>query len=413
MLLELFLTLAQDPGDDSQGAANQDLVPVFTTGAIEAPDQPTGRSSATMEVLPRTARKGLDGDLGRIKARVGSLVGVRGREENVISGIGLVVGLAGTGDSGLLATQMLSNLLLTGNLKLDPNQLEPENLAAVHIEAILPAGMKPGQRIDARVSAIGGATSLQGGILMQAELFDLAGERAYATVAGSIIVGGYTVSGESATATKNHTTVGSLPAAAVVQREVPTSVVSENGYIYLDARTSLGSLGNMVRIAESVNRLYPGLAQVLPDGRSVRVTVPGDLPESKYVAYLDTLLQQEVETESNPTVSINERTGTIVMTGDVRLRGGSVTVSNLWVKVAETEEVSQPGAFSGGETTTLQRSNIDVSEENNPLAMVPSAPSLEEVVEVLNAIGAPPRDLIQVLSQMHQDGMLVAELRRM
>ena len=413
MLLELFLTLAQDPGDESQAAGSQDPVPVFTTGSIEAPVQPTGRSSATMEVLPRTIRKGLKGNFGRVKARVGSLIGVRGREENVISGTGLVVGLAGTGDSGLLATQMLSNLLLTGNLKLDPNQLEPENLAAVHIEAILPAGMEPGQRIDARVSAIGGATSLQGGILIEAELFDIAGERAYATVSGPITLGGYTVSADAASATKNHTTVGTLPAAAVIQREVPTSVVSEHGYIYLDSRHSYGNLGNMVRIAEAVNRLYPGVAQVLPDGRSVRVTVPQDLPESQYVAYLDTLLRQEVETETYPRVSINERTGTIVMTGDVRLQPGTVTLSNLWVTIAETEETSQPGAFSGGETTTLPRSALNVAEENNPLVAVPAATSLEEVVEVLNTLGATPRDLITILVQMHQEEMLVAEIRRL
>ena len=413
MLLEIFLTLSQDTAGDSSSGDAQDPVPVFTTGSVEAPTQPFRRSRANIRTLERSGRKGLSGNLGRIKARVDSLIGVRGREDNVVSGLGLVIGLAGTGDSGQLATRMLNNYLLTHNINMDASVLEPENLAVVHVEASLPAGMKPGQRIDARVSAIGDSTSLHGGNLIQTELFDLAAERVYATVSGPVTVGGYTVAAEAASATKNHPTVGTLPAGAVIQREVPTSVVSEHGYIYLDSRTNHASYGNMVRIAEAINRLYPAMAKVLPDGRTVRVNVPKDLPDSQYVAYLDSLLQQEVETDNLSRVVINERTGTIVMGGDVRLRPGVISHGSLLVTIAETKEVSQPGAFGNGETATVPRSDLEVIEENNPLIVVPAATSLEEVVEVLNVIGATPRDMISILTQMSESGMLVAEIRRM
>ncbi|MDA1267035.1 MAG: flagellar basal body P-ring protein FlgI, partial [Planctomycetota bacterium] len=349
MLLSIFLTLVQDPTPPVDPIVDDPVivpVPILDLGGLQAPAGPRGRSRASIGRLPRTTLVSPKGNYGRIEARVTSLVGVRGREENVIEGLGLVIGLNGTGDSGQLATVMLRNFLLTHNLNVPEGALKPDNLAVVLVEATLPAGMKPGQRIDARVSSFGDAESLSHGTLVSTEMFDMGGERVYATVSGPVTVGGYTVTGDAATATKNHPTVGTLPQGAVIQREVPTSVVSENGYIYLDSKSNSDSFGNMVRIAEAINRLYPGAAQVLPDGRTVRVGVPRDLPESQYVAYLDTLLQLEVETDNLSRVVINDRTGTIVMGGDVRLRPGVITHGSLFVTVAETEQVSQPAGFS-------------------------------------------------------------------
>lgn len=413
MLIPLIITFAPAPAPATAQDPVVTPVPVVTSGGIEAPEQPNARSRSSIRSTPRGPANQARGRFGRIQARVGSLVGVRGREENVLSGVGLLTGLAGTGDSGALATQMLRNFLLTQNVNIEVSALKPENLAVVHVEATLPAGMKPGQRIDARVSAIGDASSLSNGNLMLTELFDMNGMNVYATVSGAVTVGGYTFSGDAATATKNHPTVGTLPQGAVVQREVPTSVVSEHGFIYLDAKRNHSSFGNMVRIGETINRLYPGVAQVLPDGRSVRVHVPSDLPESQYIAYLDTLLQQEVETDNLARVVINERTGTIVMGGDVRIRPGVMAHGSLFVTIAETPQSSQPGAFSEGETTTLPRTDLEVIEENNPLRIIDGATTLEEVVDALNMLGVSPRDLISILTQMSESGLLIADIRRM
>lgn len=403
--------LAQDP---PPADVVEEVPPVLVTeGGIEAPTQPRGRSSSAFRRSPRADLRGQTGRFGRISSRVGSLVAVRGLEDNVVSGYGLVIGLAGTGDSGELATQMLRNLLLTHNINVNPAALASSNLAVVHVEATMPAGTKPGQKIDVRVSAIGDAESLYGGNLVQVELFGPAGETVYATASGSVTTGGFTVSGEAATATKNHNTVATLARGATVQREVQTNVVNEHGFIHLDAMQAHATLGNVVRIAEAIDRLFPGVSTVLPDGRTVRVAVPADLPESEYISYVDVLLQQEVETENLSRVVINERTGTIVMGGDVRLRPGVIAQGGLFVTIAETPQASQPGPLSGGETTTLPRTDLDVEEENNPLVVVPGAASLEEVVEVLNVLGASPRDLIQILTEMSEAGMLVAELRRM
>lgn len=405
---------AQDSAQDPVQSDATDPPPVLVTeGGIEAPEQPRGRSTSVFRRSPRADLRGQTGRFGRISSRVGALVAVRGLEDNVVSGYGVVIGLAGTGDSGELATQMLRNLLLTHNINTPQAGLASKNIAVVHVEATLPAGTKPGQKIDVRVSAIGDAESLYGGNLVQAELFGPGGTTVYATASGPVTTGGFTVSGEAARATKNHNTVATLARGATVQREVPTNVVNEHGFIHLDAMQAHATLGNVVRISEAIDRLFPGVSTVLPDGKTVRVAVPADLPESQYVSYVDVLLQQEVETENLSRVVINERTGTIVMGGDVRLRPGVIAQGGLFVTIAETPQASQPGPLSGGETQALPRTDLDVEEENNPLVVVPGAASLEEVVEVLNVLGASPRDLIQILTEMSDSGMLVAELRRM
>jgi flagellar P-ring protein precursor FlgI len=190
-------------------------------------------------------------------------------------------------------------------------------------------------------------------------------------------------------------------------------LVSEQGFVYLDARSVHGSYGNLVRIADAINALYPGLAAPVIDGRSVRVRVPEDLPESSHMAFVDTILRREIEPDDFARVLINERTGVIIMGEGVRLRPMAVTFGNLTVTVAESKETSQPGPLSSGVTTQQPRTDINVKEDNNGLVLIPGAATLEEVVEVLNVLGTTPRDLISVLEAMSQGGMLLAEVQRM
>ena len=382
-------------------------------GAVEAPEQPHKDSTASITTGERITPISGAGHVGRMTTPVGSLISVRGQEENVVMGVGLVTGLAGTGDSINAAKQLLANLLLTRNIKVDLQSLATKNIAIVQVEASLPAGIKPGQRVDVTVSAIGDSASLQGGTLTFTELADVTGRVVYATASGPITVGGFQVDGQGASARKNHTTVGTLPEGGKVEREVPTSLASENGWIYLDLRSGQDSLTNVVRIVQSVNALFPGCAGALPDGKSVKVRVPEGLPESEHVAFLNTLLHQEVESESVARVIINERTGVIVMGGDVRLRSGAIAQGGLTVTIAETPQTSQPGPLSNGTTTTTPRTDLSTHEENKALVVVPQAVTLQEVVDVLNVLGATPRDLISILQAMAQGGMLVAEIRRM
>lgn len=391
------------------------VVPQSVLPGVEAPTQPTGQSSSrfrrTARVRP-VSRSGGDYQ-SRVVSPIRSLVGVRGMEDNQLVGFGLVTGLAATGDSGALATQLLANTLLAQNINIDPALLTSANIAVVRVEGSLPPGAKPGQKLDIRVSAIGDAESLYGGVLNITELTDLTGRTVYATASGPVTVGGFSVAGGAALATKNHVTVGTLASGGTVQREVATSVVSEHGYIYLDAKNGQGSFGNTVRIAEAINRLYPESAMVMPDGRTVRMTVLDGVPEDQVVAYLDRALELEVETDNLARVVINERTGVIVMGGDVRLRPGVIQHGSIVVTIAETPEVSQPGPFSNGSTVEVPRTTLDVVEGDAPLVLMGGATKLEEVVEVLNVLGATPRDMIAIMESLVSGGLLIAELRRM
>jgi flagellar P-ring protein precursor FlgI len=407
-----FLFFFQTPADTS----SQEVVPpvaLVQRGGITAPEQPSRSSSSSVDIGPRSTPEAASASVQPITTPIRGLVAVRGQEDNVVIGVGLVIGLSGTGDSGEAAKILQQNVLRTQNINLDLQSLTTKNMAVVLVEGVLPAGIKPGRAVDVRVSSIGDAKSLQGGVLLLAELTDMTGSIVYATASGPVMVGGFSAEGEAASATKNHVTVGLLPGGGKVEREVPTNVVSETGCIYLDAKPGQDSFGNVVRITEAINALYPRVADTLPDGKSVRVRVPADLPGDAHIAFLDTILSREIVSENLARVIINERSGVVVMGGDVRLRPGVITKGNLTVTVAEATEASQPGPFSNGETKLLPRTDLNVAEENNGLVLIPGAATLQEVVDVLNVIGATPRDLITLLTSMSDAGMLVAEVRRL
>ena len=383
-------------------------------GGIQAATQPSTHSNASFTHGTRNEPTlGRKVPAARVRAPLGSLITVRGQEDNLVSGIGLVTGLGGTGDSVNFIRAPLTNYLLTHNIKIDPQQIASKNAALVSVEATIPPGTQSGQKVDVRVSAFGDAKSLESGVLIFTELSDSSGNEVYVTAGGPITIGGFSRGGDAGSVTRNSVTVGTLTLGGKVERSVPSNLVSDQGYVYLDARSVHGSYGNLVRISEAINALYPGVSQPLSDSRSVRVRVPEDLPESQYMAFIDTILRREIEPDDFARVLVNERTGVVIMGEGVRLRPMAVTFGNLTVTVAESKETSQPSPLSGGSTAQQARTDINVKEDNNGLVLIPGAATLEEVVEVLNVLGTTPRDLISVLESMSQGGMLLAEIQRM
>ncbi|MFT7484675.1 MAG: flagellar P-ring protein precursor FlgI [Candidatus Paceibacteria bacterium] len=409
-------TGSPDIGDSSPGESSDGVTPNLWLGSgsgLQAPTQPRYRSTSTVSRTRRFAPVAAQTGITATRTPISSLVSVRGMEDNHVMGIGLVTGLAGTGDSGDAAKQLLQNLLLTRNINISTQALSSENIAIVRVEGIVPAGIRAGQPIDVRASTIGNADSLQGGTLAMTELTDVTGRFVFATASGPVTVGGFSVGGDSATATKNHVTVGTLPGGGKVEREVKTSLVSEHGFLFLDIRAAHDTLGNVVNVTEAINEMYPGVAQPSSDGKSVRVRVPADLPTPQHAAFAHSILRREVISENVARVIINERSGIIVMGGDVRLQPGIITHGNLTVTVAETPETSQPGPLSNGSTQNLDRTELNVEEEDAALTLTPGAGTLQEVVDVLNVLGTTPRDMITILQAMSQSGMLLAEIRRM
>lgn len=406
MLAILILTLAwQTPETPARGAPGVLLRP----GAVEAPRQPRGSSDASVLRGPRAELVPGAGASGALTVRIGDMAAVRGQEENQVQGIGLVTGLAGTGDSTIAARQAIINLLQTQNIVLDLQSVSSSNAAVVLVQARLEPGIKPGRQMDVRVSSLYDCESLVGGTLLHAELADMTGNAVYVTAAGPITTGAFSAEGQGAKATRNHLTVGTIPLGGKVEREVATQIVSDHGFVYLDLRALKGSFGNATRITQSINALYPG-STVAQDAMTVAVRVPDDLPGESTVSFVSSILEREIEPAPFARVVVNERTGVIVMGEGVRISRGAITKGNLTVTIAETPEASQPGPLSQGKTVVLPRTSVLVEEEDRPLTIVNGAVTLQQVVEVLNVLGVSPRDMIQILELMAQSGMLHAEI---
>jgi flagellar P-ring protein precursor FlgI len=392
-----------------QDAMRRDGTVFLTPDGVEAPRQPSGTSDATVVRGPRFDVGPGAGTSGAVTVRIGDLVAVRGQEENQVQGIGLVMGLSGTGDSTIAARQAILNLLQTQGIVLDLQSVASANAAVVLVQASLEPGIKPGRQMDVRVASLYDCESLVGGTLLATELSDMTGGRVFATAAGPITTGAFSVDGQGATATRNHLTVGTIPLGGKIEREVPTHLVSEHGFVYLDLRALKGSFANATRVAQSINELYPATATA-QDAMTVSVRVPEDLPPEFTVSFVSSILEREIEPAPFARVVINERTGVIVMGEGVRISRGAITKGNLTVTIAESPEASQPGPLSQGRTEVLPRTSVLVEEEDRPLTIVNGAVTLQEVVEVLNVLGVTPRDMIQILQLMAQSGMLHAEI---
>ncbi len=392
------------------GGTRADGTPVVLyTGGIEAPAQPQGVSTAEVRRGERITPQAATGATGRVLVRVSDLAVVRGQESNAVHGIGLVVGLSGTGDGTNAAKQAILNMLQTKGTKLTLQDVSSANVAMVLVQATIEPGLKPGMATDVRVSSINDCKSLVGGVLLETDLTGMDGMTVWASATGPVSTGAFSAEGDGASAVRNHLTVGTIPSGCKVQRAVPTQLVSDHGYVYLDMKARRGSFANASRVADVVNEMYPSAA-VAQDAMTIAVRIPEDLPATQYVPYLSSILERELEPMPFARVVINERTGVIVMGEGVRITRGAITKGNLTVTVGENDQVSQPGPMSNGETVVVPRTDLVVLEEDRELTVVNGAVNLQEVVEVLNVLGVTPRDMIQILQSMAQQGMLHADI---
>ncbi len=339
------------------------------------------------------------------------LADVAGARENQLVGYGIVTGLTRTGDdiSVPFAAQSTLSLLRRLGVQIDQSQLaqmQLKNVAAVAVTATLPAFAKAGTKIDVTVSSIGNAKSLNGGVLIQTVLKG-ADQHAYAVAQGPLLVGGFSASGSSGSSVSSGSaTTARIAEGALVEHEISTSLVN-NGELKLELRTPGFTVA--ARIAEAVNAKLGGNTAFARDGGVVAIKVPGQYND-KTVELVALLEDLEVTPIRRARVVINERTGTIVAGGDVRLAPVAVMHGNLTIVVKETPVASQPGPLSRGATKILPRTQIETNEGNPAVAYVPAAPTLADVASVLGTMGLPPRELASVLQALRSAGALEAEV---
>lgn len=344
-----------------------------------------------------------------LASRVKDLALVGGGRENQLVGYGLVVGLAGDGDSNAQATlRSVANTLQRFGITVDPTQIKAKNVAAVMVTADVGPFLRTGSRIDITVASMSDAKTLQGGVLLQTPLLGADG-RVYAVGQGPIAVGGFlggAGGAGGATVQKNHPTVGVISSGAIIEREIPARFVHE-GMLALQLHNP--DFTSAARMALAINRVYPGVAQAR-DAASIDVRVPETF-RGQEVSFLADLGQVEVQPDTLARIVINERTGTIVATSTVRLSRVAISLGSLTITIASTTGISQPNAFNNsGQTQAVTNTQTAVDEVKGGFTVVEDAPSIERLAAALNALGVSTREMMAIFQTLKRSGALQAEL---
>jgi len=338
--------------------------------------------------------------------RIKDLAAFEGVRENQLIGYGLVVGIDGKGDQGLATQQTIVNMLQRMGLVVNPNDLKTKNVAAVIATAMLPPFPRPGTRIDVTVSAIGDAKPLQGGMLLLTPLKGPDG-KVYALGQGAVSVGGF-VGGEGGNkVVKNHTTVGRVPRGGIVEKDLPFSLgKGDELRLFLHRQ----DFTNASRIAEKINESVKSGHSQAVDSATVMLQVPAEY-KSRLPEFISLVEAIDVPVDMPARVTVNERTGTVVIGENVRISPVAIAHGNLTIEIKTELQVSQPKPFAPekSETVVVPKTEVTAAEPKVSLTEV-SGVTLGEIVKGLNTLGVTPRDLIAILQALRSSGALRAEL---
>ena len=338
--------------------------------------------------------------------RVKELVDVQGVRENALFGYGLVVGLAGTGDSErvFFTSQSISGMLGRLGIRIDPKDVRVRNVAAVMVTARLPSFSRQGTRLDVSVSSLGNARSLAGGVLLVTPLTGPDGN-VYALSQGPVQAGGYDVGAGGVRAQKNQPTSGTVPGGATVERAVTPNL--DGKPLLLGLRRP--DFTTAARIAAAINKAVgDGTAQAL-DPAGVEVRMPASF-QGKSVGLLAQIEALEVDPDQRARIVVSERTGTVVAGQGVRIREVAVAHGGLSIAISQNPYVSQPNALAQGKTVAGKATTVDAHESSKPMVALPATSSVDDLVKALNLLGVGARDLVAILQAMKAAGAIDAEL---
>ena len=340
--------------------------------------------------------------------RIKDIVEIKGVRGNPLHGVGAVIGLNGTGDGSKAIGQLLASVLRKKGVVLQPDDLASKNAALVLVTAELGPWNRRGSRIDVTVSSAGSATSLQGGKLVATELEGL-DRQVYAVAQGSIAIGGFSATGQNASITKNHTTVGRIAGGAIVEREEVAEII-EQGEITLLLRNP--DYATADKVAEAINKLHPQSSCAV-DAGTIRVKLPGSVSQTNIAGFIAQIGEPQITSDMPAVVVINERTGTIIVGENVRISKVAISHGSLSIITEEIERVSQPNVLSRtGTTMVTNRTAQKTIEAKGELHLINTA-NVSELARALNAMGLTPRDLIAIFEALKKAGALQADIKTM
>jgi len=338
--------------------------------------------------------------------RLKDIAQVQGARDNQLTGMGILTGLNGTGDSSKVGSAMIRNFLERMQLSIDAGELDAKNVALVTVTATLPALAQPGTRIDCIVSSLADAKSLQGGVLQQTPLFG-ADRIVYAVAQGPVAIGGFAAGGAAAGVQKGHPTVAQLPNGALVERAVKATLTIDDEVTICLREPDFTTVA---RLAEAINERVPGAARTSADG-TIRVTVPPEARKAgRLVPFLAQLEDVRVRPDAPARVVLNERTGTIVAGAHVRIGQVAITHGSLVFITKQSADVSQPGPMSRGETVVVPNQEVDVRVSQSRVTVIEETLTVADVARALNALGATPNDIVTIFQALKRAGALPAEL---
>jgi flagellar P-ring protein FlgI len=344
--------------------------------------------------------------------RLKSIARLSGLQENPISGYGLVIGLAGSGDSrrNKDTTQAISNLLQTFGVNINPNEINSRNTATVIITASLPSYAHQGDKIDINVASLGDAKSLLGGTLLVTPLKG-ADNQVYALAQGPISIGGFKYDLYGNVIQKNHPTTGLIPGGAVVEKTLYNDVVDKTGDVHLILNHPDFTTADHIEAA--INKKFGKNTALARSAQDIEIHPP--LPARKHFIRFVSQLENVVITPDNlPTVVVNERTGVVVAGADVRIDAVTISHGNLQIAIATDFNVSQPTLIQNMgrqvRTAITPATNINVKEASANTVKLEQGATVADLITALTKVQTSTRDIIAILESLQRAGALHAEL---
>ena len=350
--------------------------------------------------------------------RIKDLASLAAVRTNQLVGYGIVVGLQGTGDgTDVFTVQTIRAMFNKMGVGMDGNlsdfersaaaagRIDVKNVAAVMVTAELPGMAKPGQRIDVNVGTLGKASSLRGGTLIMTSLRGVDGE-VYALAQGIVTTTGIDASAAGSKVAVGVPTSARIPNGATVERIVDTPF-EKTEFVMMNVREQDFTTTNA--IVTAVNKTFGADTARALDGVSISLRAPADA--SQRVAFMSMVENLDVIPGEAPArVVVNSRTGTVVISRNVKVTAAAVSHGTISVSIAATNEVSQPNAFSQGQTAAVQNANITVAEPNKPMILFQPGVDLRQIVDAVNQVGASPSAMIAILEALKSSGSLRADL---
>lgn len=348
-------------------------------------------------------------ELDGIRVRLGDIGRFRGARSNVLQGVGLVVGLGGTGDSKATpwTATLISNAMSRWGTTVDQKEVKSKNIAAVMVTCEMPPFVAPGTKMDITVSSSGDAKSLEGGVLLPTVLTSMTDPQTpICTAFGPVSIGGFNASAGGSAVRKNHANVGLVNGGAIVEKSVATQILFEGGVMYFDLDEP--DFTTAQRAADAIADSLPGVLTQALDGATVRLTVPEGTTSTQMAQAVESTT---VMANTPASVVVNERTGTIVVGGNVRLGPAVIAHGALQVTISTDVVVSQPAPFGNGETVVVAVPNVTADDPKAEIGVIVPNATLDDLARIFQTLKVSSRDIIAILQALQAQGALKARIK--